>query len=209
MKSIRKLSQHPPWPMLDPPALPHRRVNCLVSPRLRPSPAWQPRPSLLITAIFWMVKAEPGSVVGATDGYMRKNRFGRIYVDMDRDRSRGGEVGVEIDIVWRLYWLQLTHHKRWHILCNKRHVASMYLYHLCIRFLFIYGPVLRLSTPPWVGGVGGGVGHYQPQGGKGEDLIWGQYTEACKDEDIGMNIQGHYQPEGGRGRSHIGAYVCI
>ena len=75
-------------------------------------------------------------------------------------------------------------------------------------FVYIWSRPPSLH-PPWVGGVGGGVGHYQPQGGKGEDLIWGQYTEACKDEDIGMNIQGHYQPEGGRGRSHIGAYVCI
>ena len=46
-------------------------------------------------------------------------------------------------------------------------------------------------------------------GGKGEDLIWGQYMEACKNEDIGMNIQGHYQPQGEGGRSHMGAYIYI
>ena len=28
--------------------------------------------------------------------------------------------------------------------------------------------------------------------------------EACKDEDIGMNIQGHYQPPGGRGKISYG-----
>ena len=173
MKSIRKLSQHPPWPMLDPPALPHRRVNCLVSPRLRPSPAWQPRPSLLITAIFWMVKAEPGSVVGATDGYMRKNRFGRIYVDMDRDRSRGGEVGVEIDIVWRLYWLQLTQHKRWHILCNKRHVA----FHVSISsvhsfFVYIWSRPPSLHPPMGWGGWWRG-GPLPATGGEGRRSYMG------------------------------------
>ena len=54
--------------------------------------------------------------------------------------------------------------------------------------------------------------HYQPQGGKGEDLIEGQYMEACKDESIGMNIQGHYQPQGGRGKISYGGiyiYVCM
>ena len=56
----------------------------------------------------------------------------------------------------------------------------------------------------------GSGGHYQPQRGKGEDLIEGQYMEACKDEDIGMNIQGHYQPQGERGKiSYGGIYIYM
>jgi len=56
--------------------------------------------------------------------------------------------------------------------------------------------------PPRLG-WGVGVWATTSRTGEGEDLIWGQHMEACKDEGIGMNIQGHYQPQGGKGEDLI------
>jgi len=44
----------------------------------------------------------------------------------------------------------------------------------------------------------------------GEDLIWGQYMEACKDEDIGMNIYTRALPAtGGKGEDLIWGRIHI
>ena len=81
---------------------------------------------------------------------------------------------------------------------------TLYIY-ICIYiyirlYVYWYGPVLRLSSPH---GLGGGTTSHRK-----EDLIWGQYMEACKDEDIGMNIQGYYQPQGGK-ISYGGMWIYI
>ena len=64
-------------------------------------------------------------------------------------------LGTNLRASWSYMWF-----KYWCFVVEFQQTFVMYK---------IYGPVLRPPPPQWVG-----WGHYQPQGGKGEDLIWGQ-----------------------------------
>ena len=106
------------------------------------------------------------------------------------------------------------------------YVCVMYVYIyilICIRCIFIYGICIYkydisnifvyimyiLYTSPPTGLGGGGVGHYQPQGGRGRSHMGAAYGSMQRRRHRYEYSRALPATGGEGGRSHIGAYLYI